>query len=161
MAFAYFVGSDYTTGVRGVGAFHTNCHRLFALSIKINSRLMSGLVNAMEILCSFPMKKMYGGPMSGLRMFKHWINDYDVRENLTVPMSEDDMLTGFIENAKALSLSLLEEDIDKMVGALELSPNVLIINHSLWIHSHRSHFTELTNPVDRNGLFQRIFPILR
>ena len=57
ISMAYFLGSDYTEGVYGVG-----------------------LVNSMEIISTFPMKNSFGGPMKGLELFKEWLNGFDIEE---------------------------------------------------------------------------------
>ncbi len=54
MAFAYFLGSDYTEGVNGVG-----------------------IVNAVEILQAFPMRSEAGGPVAGLKRFRAWLEGFD------------------------------------------------------------------------------------
>jgi 5'-3' exonuclease len=57
ISMAYFLGSDYTEGVHGVG-----------------------LVNSMEIISTFPMKNNFGGPIKGLELFKEWLNGFDIEE---------------------------------------------------------------------------------
>ncbi len=54
VAFAYFLGSDYTPGVSGVG-----------------------IVNAVEILQAFSMRNATGGPLAGLRRFREWLEGFD------------------------------------------------------------------------------------
>lgn len=55
IALAFFLGSDYTPGIPGIG-----------------------IVNALEILEAFPMKVSAGGPTSGLKKFKDWLEGYDI-----------------------------------------------------------------------------------
>lgn len=55
VALAFFLGSDYTDGVKGVG-----------------------IVNALEILQTFPMKVATGGPVLGMQQFKDWLDSYDI-----------------------------------------------------------------------------------
>ena len=57
ISMAYFLGSDYTEGVYGIG-----------------------LVNSMEIVSTFPMKNSFGGPIKGLELFKEWLNGFDIEE---------------------------------------------------------------------------------
>jgi hypothetical protein len=84
VALAYFLGSDYTGGVSGIG-----------------------IVNAMEILQTFPMSvhapahshvrqssAESAGVMHGLLMFKNWIDGYDVHQELR------DALSGNKQKAK-------------------------------------------------------------
>jgi hypothetical protein len=59
VALAYFLGSDYTAGVSGIG-----------------------VVNAMEILQTFPMTKAAGGALNGLKLFRDWLRGYDIKEEL-------------------------------------------------------------------------------
>lgn len=59
IALAFFLGSDYTEGVNGVG-----------------------IVNAMEILQAFPMKEAYGGPLEGLARFRKWLEGYDFAKDI-------------------------------------------------------------------------------
>jgi DNA excision repair protein ERCC-5 len=56
---AYFLGSDYTEGVLGVG-----------------------IVNAVEIIQCFPMKQEDGGPLEGLNKFKKWLDSYDFADTV-------------------------------------------------------------------------------
>lgn len=51
VAFAYFLGSDYCDGIKGIG-----------------------IVNALEIIEAFPMRE---GAMTGLRDFVAWLNRFD------------------------------------------------------------------------------------
>lgn len=54
VAFAYFLGSDYTPGVNGVG-----------------------IVNAVEIIQAFSMRADTGGPVAGLKRFREWLEGFD------------------------------------------------------------------------------------
>lgn len=54
ISLAYFLGSDYTEGINGVG-----------------------IVNAMEILQAFPFEKSEEGILQGLEKFKEWLQGYD------------------------------------------------------------------------------------
>ena len=56
---AYFLGSDYTEGVLGVG-----------------------IVNAVEIIQCFPMKQKDGGPIEGLNKFKKWLDSYNFADTV-------------------------------------------------------------------------------
>ena len=79
IAFAYFVGSDYTEGIHGIG-----------------------LVNAMEIISSFPMKNTPDQIMTGLKLFKYWSLGFDFEA-----AAEDLSLSEFDEHTY-----LLINDID-------------------------------------------------
>lgn len=59
IALAFFLGSDYTEGVHGIG-----------------------MVNAMEIIEAFPMKAETGGPIKGLSKFKEWLEGYDFAQEI-------------------------------------------------------------------------------
>jgi DNA excision repair protein ERCC-5 len=59
IALAFFLGSDYTEGVNGIG-----------------------VVNAMEIIQAFSMKIESGGPLDGLKKFKEWLQGYDFAAEL-------------------------------------------------------------------------------
>jgi DNA excision repair protein ERCC-5 len=65
VAFAYFLGSDYTEGVNGVG-----------------------IVNAVEILQAFPMRNEAGGPVAGLRRFKAWLEGFDAVQAVHAKFNE-------------------------------------------------------------------------
>lgn len=59
IALAFFLGSDYTEGVHGIG-----------------------IVNAMEILQAFSMKESSGGPVEGLKKFRRWLEGYDFAQDI-------------------------------------------------------------------------------
>lgn len=63
ISLAFFLGSDYTEGVNGVG-----------------------IVNAMEILHAFPMKMETGGIMAGLLKFKDWLRGYDFASDILMDL---------------------------------------------------------------------------
>ncbi len=65
IALAYFLGSDYTEGVHGVG-----------------------IVNAMEIIHAFPMTAASGGPIAGLGKFKEWLQGYDFAAEILSGLEE-------------------------------------------------------------------------
>lgn len=65
IALAYFLGSDYTEGVHGVG-----------------------IVNAMEIIHAFPMKVESGGPMAGLEKFRNWLKGYDFAKEILAGLEQ-------------------------------------------------------------------------
>ncbi len=54
IALAYFLGSDYTEGVNGIG-----------------------IVNAMEIIQAFPFGASEEGILVGLEKFREWLRGYD------------------------------------------------------------------------------------
>lgn len=68
VALAYFLGSDYTEGVTGVG-----------------------IVNAMEIIQAFSMRTADGGPLAGLAKFKKWLDGYDFMGELVVGLKSKRM----------------------------------------------------------------------
>ena len=89
VAFAYFLGSDYTEGVRGIG-----------------------LVNAVEILSVFPM---HGGVIEGLGMFRTWLEGFSIKEKISQAHKDDDeILAEFLQNIDCEALS--EEQIDKLAA---------------------------------------------
>jgi len=59
VALAYFLGSDYTDGITGVG-----------------------IVNAMEIIQAFPMRSE-SGPIDGLKKFRKWLDGYDFKHTIS------------------------------------------------------------------------------
>ncbi len=59
IALAYFLGSDYTEGIHGIG-----------------------IVNSMEILQAFSMKEITGGCIDGLQKFKEWLRGYDFTKDI-------------------------------------------------------------------------------
>lgn len=60
IALAYFLGSDYTEGVTGIG-----------------------IVNAMEIIQAFPFGQSEEGILYGLEKFRDWLKGYDfVKETI-------------------------------------------------------------------------------
>ncbi|CAK9252430.1 unnamed protein product [Sphagnum jensenii] len=60
IALSFFLGSDYTEGVSGIG-----------------------IVNSLEILQTFSMKNADGGPEEGLKNFKKWLDSFDPIECVT------------------------------------------------------------------------------
>lgn len=74
ISLAFFLGSDYTEGVNGVG-----------------------IVNAMEIIHAFPMKEETGGIISGLHKFKEWLRGYDFASDI---LTELDLKKKAIESWK-------------------------------------------------------------
>lgn len=83
ISLAFFLGSDYTEGINGIG-----------------------IVNAMEILDAFSMKKENGGVLSGLLKFKEWVKGYDPTSDI-LGVEDNDFLPSVVNDEKMVIFSFI------------------------------------------------------
>jgi 5'-3' exonuclease len=106
VALAFFLGSDYTEGILGVG-----------------------IVNAMEIIQAFPMNNQAGGPLKGLASFKKWLQGYSFASELpkTTWYSSSPPIKNSIFSAKGCSVFLASSSLHNLrrrfKSKLDLIPN--------------------------------------
>ncbi len=88
IALAFFLGSDYTEGVVGVG-----------------------IVNAMEIIHAFSMKEETGGIIKGLQKFKEWLRGYDYASEILQELSQKKREKHTSNDEEADSTQVSTEDL--------------------------------------------------
>ena len=92
VALAYFLGSDYTEGVNGVG-----------------------IVNAVEIINAFSMRVDTGGPLKGLKSFKDWLTGYDFGTDVFASPNKEKAKLGKLKSSELEST----EESDERSALLE------------------------------------------
>lgn len=65
-----------------------------------NNLIGIGIVNALEIIQAFPMKKEQGGPINGLHVFKNWLDGFDIFADINKSLMKSSQSSDSVEDSK-------------------------------------------------------------